>query len=237
MRRAIPIAAFACVAALLLAGRPAATQQPLPDEARGSTWQLDPSQKGRTDLISYRALGRKDFRAKQPPPQARASADRLGAATCSYLLPDQESLRIQATPRKRKDGSWEYVAKPDRLHFSGAMDRRCSWWNDRQKQLPPDYVLAHEQIHFALTEIHARRLNARGDELVRRMTAVDRDPHRAIAAAERSLQRVLEEESRALLAQNDRFDADTSLGHRPDAQAQWQQRVAKELRETERFAR
>ena len=223
--------------AIAIAAAPAPAFDPLPDEARGSTWQLDPSQKGRTDLIAYRALTRKDFRAAQPPPQARASADRLGAATCSYLLPDQESLRIAATPRKRKDGTWEYVAKPDRLHFTGAMDRRCSWWNDRQEQLPHDYVLAHEQIHFSLTEIHARRLNERADELVRRMTTVDRDANRAIAAAEARLKRVLDEESRALLAQNDRFDSETSLGHRPEAQRKWQQRVERELRETERFAR
>lgn len=224
--------------AVALAGPGTATAfDPLPPEARGSTWQLDPAQKGQTDLIPYRALTRKDFRAAQPPPQARASADRLGATTCSYLVPDQRSLRIAATPRKRKDGSWEYVAKPDRLHFSGAMDRRCSWWNDQQTQLPPDYVLAHEQIHFALTEIHARRINGRADELVRAMTVVDRDPNRAIAAVEKRLQRLLADEARALLAQNDRFDGDTSLGHRPDAQKQWQQRVERELRETERLAR
>jgi len=236
MRRATPIAAFACAAALLLAGRPAAAQRPLPEEARGSTWQLDPSQKGQTDLIGYRALTRKDFRAKQPPPQARASADRLGAATCSYLVPDQESLRIQATPRKREDGTWEYVATPDRLRFHGAMDRRCSWWNDRQEHFAPDYVLAHEQIHFALTEIHARRLNQRADELVKRMTAIDHDPQRAIAAAEARLGRVLEEEARALLAINDRFDSETSLGERREAQERWRARVEKQLRETERFA-
>lgn len=230
-------AALLAALAVALAAAPAPGFDPLPDEARGSTWQLDPSQKGQTDLIGYRALGRKDFRAKQPPPQARASADRLGAATCSYLVPDRESLRIRATPRKRKDGSWEYVARPDRLHFRGGMDRRCSWWNDRQKQLAPDYVLAHEQIHFALTEIHARRLNERADELVGRMTAVDRDADRAIEAAQSRLQGLLEDEARALLARNDRFDSETSLGYRPEAQASWRERVEKELRETERFAR
>lgn len=234
--RARGIALLAALA-VALAAAPAPGFDPFPAEARGSTWQLDPSQKGQTDLIGYRPLTRRDFRAEQPPPQARASADRLGAATCSYLVPDQESLRIRATPRKREDGSWEYVAKPDRLRFRGAMDRRCSWWNDRQKQLAADYVLAHEQIHFALTEIHARRLDARGEELVRRMTSVDRDPDRAIAAAEGRLQKILAEESRALLARNDRFDSETSLGYRPEAQASWRERVEKELRETERFAR
>lgn len=225
-----------CALVIALLASPAGALDPLPDEARGSTWQLDPSKKGATDLIGYRSLTRKDFRAQQPPPQARAAADRLGAATCSYLVPDQESLRIRATPRKRKEGSWEYVAKPDRLHFRGAMDRRCSWWNDRQKQLAPGYVLAHEQIHFALTEIHARRLNQRAAELVDRMTAVDRDADRAIAAAQAKLQRLLEDEARTLLARNDRFDGDASLGYRPEAQEAWRKRVEKELRETARFA-
>jgi hypothetical protein len=222
---AVALAACACAA------------QSLPDEARGSTWQLDPSRKGGTDLIEYRALARGDFRAKAPPPQARAQAERLGAATCTYLVPDRESLRIAATPRKRQDGSWEYVAKPDRLRFRGAMDRRCSWWNARQTLLPPDYVLAHEQIHFALTEIHARRLNERAGELVRRMTAVHRDADAAIAKSQRALEKLLRDESAALLARNDRFDAETSLGVRRDAQAAWQARVERELAETARGAR
>jgi hypothetical protein len=222
---------LAAPAAALLAVSSAA--QPL----GGATWQLDPSQKSGTDLIEYRPLVREDFRAPAPPPRARSQAQRLGAATCSYLVPDRESLRIAATPRKRRGGSWEYVAKPDRLHFRGAMDRRCSWWNPRQEQLPPDYVLAHEQIHFALTEIHARRLNQRGAELVRKLTFVDRDADGAIAASERALQDFLRDESEALLARNDRFDADTSLGVRREAQSAWHERVAKELAETERFAR
>jgi hypothetical protein len=210
----------------------ACAAQSLPDEARGSAWMADPSELVGADLIDYRPLRRDDFRAAAPPPQARAAAERLGAATCSYLVPDGESVRIAATPRKTRAGGYEYVAVPDRVHFRGAMDRRCSWWNDAQTQMPPDYVLAHEQIHFALTEIHARRLNARGDELVARMTAIDRDPNAAIAAAQRAFEQLLADESRALLARNDRFDADTSLGVRREAQAAWQQTVARELAET-----
>jgi hypothetical protein len=203
----------------------------------GATWQLDPAQKGGTDLIPYRRLSRDDFRATAPPRQARGRADRLGAATCSYLVPDTERLRIRATPRKRKDGSWEYVAQPDRLRFHGAMDRRCSWWNDRQTAIPRDYVLAHEQIHFALTEIHARRLNQRAEELVKRMSAVNADADAAIARAQQRLDALLREESEALLARNDRFDADTSFGVRRESQGAWQRSVERELAETKRFAR
>jgi hypothetical protein len=47
---------------------------------------------------------------------------------------------------------------------------------------------------------------------------------------------VLEEESRALLAINDRFDAETSLGERREAQERWRARVEQELRETARLA-
>jgi hypothetical protein len=68
------------------------------------------------------------------------------------------------------------------------------------------------------------------------LTAVDRDPHRAIEASEARLKQVLEEEARALLAVNDRFDAETSLGERREAQERWRARVEQELRETARFA-
>jgi hypothetical protein len=222
--RAAPLVAIALAAS--------ACADPLPEEARGAAWTIEASQLGGLDLIGYRPLRRDDFRAAAPPPQARAVASRLGAATCSYLVPDRDSLRIAATPRKAREGGFEYVAKPDRMRFRGAMDRGCSWWNDAQTAMPEDYVLAHEQIHFALTEIHARRLDARADELVARMTFVDRDPNAAIAASERAFERLLREESEALVARNDRFDAETSLGVHREAQAAWQRTVERELAET-----
>ncbi|RIK96031.1 MAG: hypothetical protein DCC71_22745 [Proteobacteria bacterium] len=233
VQRAVAIAAALAGAGVAACGANAG--KPLPSEARGSTWDVHSSELAGRDLVSYRALRRSDFRAKLPPPQARAAADRLGAATCSYLVPDRETFQIRANPRQRGDG-WEYVAEAEGLRFSAAMDRGCSWWNPSQRALPADYVLAHEQIHFALTEIHARELNQRGAEIVRETRAVHRDPQAAIAETTRKIEALLREESKALLARNDRFDADTSLGHRPDAQRAWQRRVEKELAETARFA-
>jgi hypothetical protein len=206
----------------------------LPAEARGSTWLLDPAQQAHLDLISYRMLEPSDFRARRPPPQARVRLERLGAATCSYLVPDP--VRMVAAPRKTRSGGWEYVAHPEHLRFHGAMDRGCSFWNANDPAFPPAYVLQHEQIHFALTELEARHLNAREPELMKRLTVADPSADAAIEASRVKLQALLEDAARELLDRSNAFDADCSLTYHPQAQEKWWKRVQGELAATARYA-
>ena len=45
---------------------------------------------------------------------------------------------------------------PRDLRFRAQMDRKCSWWNPKDLGFPQEYILEHEQIHFALCELGAR---------------------------------------------------------------------------------
>lgn len=116
------------------------------------------------------------------------------------------------------------------------MDRRCSWWNERAAARAPAYVLEHEQIHFALYELGARKLNAEVEALKREMTTEGKSQAEVQAHAQKALNAALQKATDELLDRNRDFDRDTSLGYRPDRQRAWLREVTQELSETRAFA-
>ncbi len=174
-----------------------------------------------TDVIRYRPVTRADFRASQPPARIAANAARMGAYTCVLILPvGDPRVKVQPQP----DGS--LVALLDSVRFRAEMDRSCSWWND-QTRLDPRYVLEHEQIHFALAEIQARRLTAE----IRSIEIVERDPRRANQEIQRAFDRTAREATEALVRENTRFDEETSFRFVPTVQKRWLREVEQQLAE------
>jgi hypothetical protein len=179
--------------------------------------------------ISYRNLGREDFRGEEPPPQFEPYRERLGAATCCYVLTRPET-RIEVEPLQSGQG-WR--GAPIQLGFRAVMDPECSWWNTEQTRLPPEYVLEHEQIHFALFELEARRLDARAAELTRAATVTAPSSEQALLRARQALEDVLARGLEATLRRNREFDEDTSMGFRPERQELWLERMRAELAATD----
>lgn len=128
----------------------------LPDYARPMAEVRGLEDYGAGDVIPYRALRRADFLASAPPPQVEAHAASLRAYTCANISPDPDQ-RVEMLP----EAAGSYRARLTRFHFRAEMDRSCSWWNPRPVRLPDEYILQHEQIHFAIVEVSARRLTAR----------------------------------------------------------------------------
>jgi predicted metal-dependent hydrolase len=189
-----------------------------------------------SDVISYRQLTRADFRGTHAPPEFAKVADRVGAATCGQVRPTNDTEFFikwrQETPTSDKH-HWVEVKK---LSFMALMDRRCSWWNDKAAARAPAYVLEHEQIHFALYELGARKLNASTEALKREMTIAGNSQAEVESRAQRALNDALLKATEDLLERNRQFDEDTSLGYRPDRQRNWLKRVTEELTETQAHA-
>ena len=127
----------------------------LPDYARGRV-EIAPPSKALADLLPYRTLTRDDFRADAPPLVLPHDAPPHGAMTCARIMP-------QAKLATRSSSGAQELRLLD-LGFAAAMDRSCSHWS-ATSPLPEAYVLEHEQIHFAIVEREAQRLNARADAL------------------------------------------------------------------------
>jgi len=211
------------------------TGDALPSYAAPKARRFGGAQELGGDVIRYRRLTREDFRGSEPPPEFAPQRDRIGAATCAYLAPRPEmSIAVVSVASNETEAS--YRASPEGVGFRALMNRDCSWWNAEQTRIPPDYVLEHEQIHFALLEIHARRLDARAGELAQSATVSSSDPDEALRLAHAKLEAELSTALAKAMQRQREFDEDTSMGFRPDRQAVWLERVRAELAQTSEAA-
>lgn len=105
------------------------------------------------------------------------------------------------------------------------MDRGCSHWND-ESPLPESYVLEHEQLHFAIVELEARRLNARAEELERSL--VERGPD-AEQKIQGGMNEVMEVSARQIAERGLALDEATSMRYAPEIQRGWLARLNREL--------
>jgi hypothetical protein len=208
----------------------------LPEYAAPKGGVVDAGKLDSTDLIGYRLLTRADFRGTHAPPEFMPVAERVGAATCGQVRTTSDTEFFvkwrQETPTSERR-HWVEVKK---LTFMALMDRRCSWWNEKAASRAPAYVLQHEQVHFALYELGARKLNASVQDITRNMGGDGESQAAVEAHAKRALNDALQHATDDLLERNRDFDEDTSLGYRPDRQRAWLQRVTQELAETRAFA-
>jgi hypothetical protein len=193
----------------------------LPDHARPRGEVMEPAAYRATDTIRYRAITRADFRAAAPPAHVAEHAKSFGAFTCASIVPDGMT-RVRFEP-DRKPGTW--LGRLENTSFHAEMDRGCSWWNPGKVPVPAAYVLEHEQIHFALTEIAARRLAARLREVGLRTDS----PESAGAELQKRFDALLDASRAELLRTSTEFDEDTSGSYQPDRQARWLARVESEL--------
>lgn len=208
----------------------------LPEYAAPKGGVVEAGKLDSSDVIGYRQVTRADFRGTAAPPEFAAVADRVGAATCGQVRTTDDTAFFINWRQESPTSARRYSVEVKKLGFMALMDRRCSWWNERLAARAPGYVLQHEQIHFALYELGARKLNASVDELKRDMAGSGDSQEAVQTRAQQALNDALAKATAELLERNRDFDQDTSLGYRPDRQRAWLQTVTQELAETQAFA-
>ena len=104
------------------------------------------------------------------------------------------------------------------VSFYTLFERYKSWYKRNVKN---DYVLQHEQIHFDIAEVFARK--------ARREIMNSKKVNKA--TVNKIMKGILLEYARY----TDLFDAETSYGYKHEAQAQWAERIKKELDELEEY--
>jgi hypothetical protein len=200
----------------------------LPEYAAPRGKLLDPAVVDTADAISYRILTRADFKSAKPPPEFASVADKVGAATCAHILTAPDTT-VLYQPFRAPDGGTLYRARFQNLRFFAQMDRSCSWWNPRQRAVPAEYILEHEQIHFAIFELESRRLNGSSSEIKALLEATASTPDAAVQRVQQQLEAHLEGRMQDILKRSREFDEDTSLGHNPEEQTRWWNLVSSEL--------
>jgi hypothetical protein len=201
----------------------------LPSYARPQGALMDPSSVEGEDLIEYRTLTRADFKGDKPVGEAAQHMDAMGAQTYAIVRPDP-NLKIWITGTQKPNGSTHYVGKiTEQLHFRAEMDRLRSWWNPNLKEVPEEYVLEHEQTHFAIAEAEAQKLNAQAAELTASMHASGDSQEEVRDAIQKKLDSVIRGALDDLMDRNGKFDEDTSARYDPKKQSEWFRRVTAEL--------
>ena len=109
-------------------------------------------------------------------------------------------------------------------------DRTCSWWSPNARD--PEYTLQHEQIHFAIREIEARRLN-QSAELLAMELHVTADTEQEVQRRLRErVEQLFDEHNEAALQRSRDLDDDTSATRNDERQREWWLQVERELAET-----
>lgn len=203
----------------------------LPDYAKPRTIQMARIRQAIATGFTYRPLTPEDFRATSLPENWSMHGENINAQS-AILIRLRADSKFSITPWPFWD-QVNYLGSIDHLAFEAVMIPDNSWWNPKIKPALTGYVLQHEQIHFALTELAARKLTRDAQKWASELMVIKPTPKQVY---DEIVQQVKEKINSALETSKKRhldFDEDTSLFHNPPRQAWWLERVEKELKQTE----
>ena len=196
-----------------------------------ATAQKEQSSAGSGDLIRHRTLERADFKAEEPPRGTIARGNyELAAITCIQVR-TEPSVSMQVGSIGESSGDERYEGWLGHLRFRAFMDRDCSWWNPSTRNA--EYTLQHEQIHFGIREVAARRLNQAAENLVTELHVTADSEEEVVQRLKARVAALFDEHNDAALRRTQDFDGDTSHGRDDERQRQWWLLIERELRETE----
>lgn len=203
----------------------------LPDYARprGGVQLDDPAML--SDAFTYRRLTRSDFRAEALPADRLMHQSSINAHTCTHIRPTPDSrIRLHRT---RYQDAVVFIGTIESIGFEAVMIPGCSWWNPALPPARHAYVLQHEQIHFALVELTARRLTVDIRDAAGALMAIHPTAEAARAEVAATISGWIRDASDQSLAEHTAFDQDTSLFYSPQWQRWWQEKVDRQLADSQ----
>jgi hypothetical protein len=181
------------------------------------------------ESFPYRPLRVADFGAAAPPASIAPHAGRINARACLQIRLREESV-VHVTQTILDGRPWYFGTVRDPA-FEARMIPACSWWNPEVPAPRRAYVLQHEQIHFALMEVAARRLTDEARRTFAEWVAVEPTVPALREAVTRKLAETIEAGQVAVLEEQTEFDNDTSRVYDPRAQQRWFEEVTSALAE------
>lgn len=232
MAYGFPMNRFLTYVVLLLTMALVSACSQLPEYAQPHMVQTDELQKSLAAGFSYRPLTPDDFRATSLSEQQAEHAGRINAhATIQIRATADSSFRVT---RGDLSGRTFFFGGIERLAFEAVILPDLSWWNPKIPANMRGYVLQHEQIHFALAELAARRLTRDTQKWASEVLVIKPTPQEVRAELVRQIKDRIKAAMEANLKQQAEFDNDTSLFYSPEWQQWWYRKVEKELKQTHR---
>jgi hypothetical protein len=207
----------------------------LPEYARPRMVQTDEQQKTPPTGFAYRPLTPDDFRAASISDQPAEHAERMNAHTVTLIrLTADSSFTITSGVLY---GQRYFFGRIKHLAFEAVMLPDRSWWNPKIPANMRGYVLQHEQIHFALTELAARQLTIDTQKWASEVLVMEPTPQEVQIELSRQIKDRIDAAMEANLKRQAEFDEDTSLFFNPKWQQWWSRTVEEELKQTHRERR
>jgi hypothetical protein len=192
--------------------------------------QAEDLQQTRAAGFPYRALTPEDFRAASLPEHMAEHAERINAHAATQIrLTADSGFGITVGDLY---GQSYFFGRIERIGFEAVMLPDRSWWNPKMPARMRDYVLQHEQIHFALTELAARQLTGGSQKWVADLLVIQPTPQEVRAELARQIKERINAAMEANLKRQAEFDNDTSLFFNPRRQQWWSWTVEDELKQT-----
>ncbi|WP_136797802.1 hypothetical protein [Desulfosediminicola ganghwensis] len=186
----------------------------------------------RDNSFAYRQLKIEDFKAEALDRGPGNVVHHVQARSCISIQTAADTrIRSKATEKQGK----EYVGTLSNVRYQAIFEPYCSWWNTGVAENRVEYILEHEQIHFALTELSARKLNERVQQSFNAKTIYGS----TVQEVEDKLRDKVRLASKKAIAMssNDHsdFDNQTSFVYEPEKQQSWLENVTRRLAETEQY--
>jgi hypothetical protein len=124
-----------------------------------------------------------------------------------------------------------YGGTISQLKFEAIFVPDCSWWNKEIAKSKEEYVLQHEQIHFALAELAARKLTNEAGYEVKNYLAIGNTYDQIREDIMGKLKSMARETMEVSLEDHTDFDEDTSIFYVPHVQQKWLEDVHARLGE------
>ena len=216
------------VLSLALALIPACAR--LPEYARPRMVPAEDLQQARAAGFPYRPLTPEDFRAASLSEHMAEHAERINAHAATQIrLTADSGFRITSGDLY---GQSYFFGRIERIGFEAVMLPDRSWWNPKMPANMRGYVLQHEQIHFALTELAARQLTGDSQKWAADVLVIQPTPQEVRAELARQIKDRINAAMEANLKRQAEFDNDTSLFFNPRRQQWWSWTVEDELKQT-----
>lgn len=173
--------------------------------------------------FSYKQLEVSDFQAKSLPADNRQYSHNIGAQSCIKIRPSR-GAKIRIVQSYYQDMMF-YAGTISQLTFEAIFVPDCSWWNPEISKSREEYVLQHEQIHFALAELAARKLTNEASSVAKSYLAIGNNYSEIQADIMGKLESIGREAMEVSLEEHTAFDKDTSLFYEPRVQRRWLENV------------
>lgn len=202
----------------------------LPEYARPHVREIDNKQEALEHGFTYRPLTLDDFQALSLPKKYKLHTKNINAHSCIQIRPTRDS---------KFNITWNYFDKQiyyfgtiEHVVFEAVMIPNCSWWNPYVPKERFAYVLQHEQIHFALMELAARKLTREAKAVTKEFVAIQTTYKDAQSEVSATIEDMIRSASENSLEEHTAFDQDTSLYFDPEKQRRWLELVEGQLLKT-----